>query len=179
LEAMMKRDAIKIRLSNIIEYILNEQKKHPTVWYPLTGLQTLQKNMECADDKDILESTYGIEYIMNDQYYDYNDIVFEKVMNICFDIEKLIILRHALTIMNGSNIPSEFMLMKRMLLEWISKYQDNGDILREIEIKYSDEFVKLFNMTPNYWNKIFPEYIKRILSRSSGYNLLNNNSQPS
>jgi len=64
------------------------------------------------------------------------------------------------------------MLMKRMLLEWISKYQDNGDILREIEIKYSDEFVKLFNMTPNYWNKIFPEYIKRILSRSSGYNLL-------
>ncbi|MHB0938570.1 MAG: hypothetical protein ACYDCO_17085 [Armatimonadota bacterium] len=168
----MNRSAIKARLSDIIEFVMHEQEKHPTRWYPIKGLQTLLSDIGETDDKNIYEHTYGIEYIMGDQFHSYHDIVFEMVLKLCFDIDRMIALRHALDILKEDKNSTQIIQMKQLLLQWASSYPENGDILQEIEIRYRDVFVKLINIAPQYWYKVFPLYILRTLSLGSNYMLL-------
>ncbi|MHB9110836.1 MAG: hypothetical protein ACYDCO_27595 [Armatimonadota bacterium] len=167
----MNRSVIKARLSDIIAFIKDEQKKHPTEWYPIDFFQELYNIICDADDMNMLSEIRVISYHMVDQFFDYRDIACEVIMKFCDDIEKMIALQHALSIVRQAGYSKNVVQMKRLLSEWTSKFPDNGDIPEDIELKFSIEFVNLFNMTPRYWNKVFPDYLKRSLPSGSGLEL--------
>lgn len=96
-EAMMNRSAIQARLSDIIEFVLDEKKKQPTVWYPVNLLQNLLSIIEDADDANLLSEIHMIIYHMIEAF-DYYHIVFDVVIKCSIDFEIIIALNHALSI---------------------------------------------------------------------------------
>ncbi|MHB0936363.1 MAG: hypothetical protein ACYDCO_10740 [Armatimonadota bacterium] len=169
----MKRDAVKAKLSDIIVLVSEEQKKQPSKWFPLLILQDLHGTIEDSDDMKLLSDINGIVYSMI-AYVDYRSLVFKVVTDFCFGIEQLIALHHAQSIVIQIKPSGMILQMKQLISEWISKFSDNGGIPEETRHKYSIEFVKLYNRSPAYWDEIFPEHVKRILSKGSDTELSTN-----
>jgi len=167
----MNRNAIKARLVDIIRLVKHEMKKHPTEWYPLDLLNDLLSIIENGDDIQVLSKINTVVYFMIDQFFDYHDRAFVIVTKFLYDIEALIAVNHARSVVAQQPHSVDREQMDQLLAEWLAKFPPNGDIPDDTNIQYINEFVKLYNMTPVYWNEVFPEYVKSRLAKSSEYAL--------